>query len=53
MKENEKLLKRITVAMEGYGMPKHDDKYPAMDILKIIDVDVTKEVSENIGQFKN
>lgn len=35
-KDLDKLMNRITVCMEEFGMPKFHDRFPAMAVLQII-----------------
>ncbi len=32
----DKLLKRITTCLEEFGMPKFQDRFPAMEVLQLI-----------------
>lgn len=36
MTNEEKLIERITVCLEEYGMPKFSDRFPAMSVLQLI-----------------
>ena len=36
MSQNEKLIERITTCLEEFGMPKFQDRFPAMAVLQII-----------------
>lgn len=36
MTNEEKLIERISVCLEEYGMPKFQDRFPAISVLQII-----------------